>query len=95
MKVIAALLIALALGACASKPAKPQVTTVYVKVKEPCIKSRPVKPVYQFGKGPMPSDKEAAAILTEDFEAAERYGNSWEAAAAGCVIDAPRAQSDN
>ncbi len=89
MKYLAIALIAFLIAGCAHKQPKPVVTTVYVKIKEPCIKKAPVKPVYMFGKGDAPGDKEKAEILTRDFEAAEQYGNEWEAAATGCAGPAP------
>jgi hypothetical protein len=86
MRIIIALMALFMVAACAQKPAKPVVTTVYVKVKEPCISKAPTKPAYKFGKGEPPGDKDMAIILTDDFEAAEQYGNEWEAASTGCVI---------
>ncbi len=97
MKLIAAFIAALALAACGHQPPKPQVTTVGVKVKEACIEKAPAKPVYRYGKGEEPtSDKEKAVMLIEDFEAAEQYGNAWEAAATGCIKpSAAPSQTDN
>lgn len=81
------LLLALLLSACSTAPkVETKVQTVEVKVIEPCIQSPPAKPAYRFGKGPRPTDKEMAAILASDFEAADRYGRAWEASAAGCLI---------
>jgi hypothetical protein len=84
---IIAVLTLVMLAGCAHKPLPPVVTTVYVKVKEPCIKKErvPVKPTYKFGKGDEPDDKQKAVLLTEDFESAEQYGSEWEAAATGCI----------
>lgn len=80
----------LLLSACASTKPEIQirevVNTVKVPVKVPCIDKAPARPVYQFGKGEPPSDKEMAAILAEDFEKAEQYGLAWEVAAAGCSV---------
>jgi len=64
---------------------EPQVREVRVQVTVPCVSQAPVKPDYRYGKGPMPSDKEMAALLAADFEAAERYGQAWEAATVGCL----------
>ncbi len=86
MKLVA-LVIALALAGCATEPRvqiKEIVNTVEVPVKVPCVAKRPKRPVYSFGKGEKPSEKDMAAILAEDFEKADQYGRDWEAAAAGC-----------
>lgn len=85
-------MLALALGvsACASAPeVAPKVTTVQVKVKEPCIDKAPERPAYRTGKGAYPGEKAAAVILAEDFERADQYGRQWEAAAAGCMVIKP------
>lgn len=56
------------------------------QVTVPCLKSVPVKPEYRFGSGAKPSSQEAVRMLALDFEAADKYGSEWEAAAAGCVV---------
>lgn len=86
IQLLAMLLAALLLAGCVTKPTRPDVTTVYVKVKEPCIEQAPQKPLFLTGKGEWPGDKAAAGILAADFEAAERWGTAWEAAAAGCLM---------
>lgn len=81
---------ALALAGCqTTPPPKPEIVTVEVKVKEPCISRAPERPEYQTGKGPYPGDKDAAAILAADFEKADQYATQWETAAIGCLV-APR-----
>lgn len=81
-----ALAIALAFVLTGCKTVPEKVTTVYVKVKEPCIEREPTKPTYRFGKGEKPkTDAEKAMILADDFEKAEQYGTDWKAAAAGCI----------
>lgn len=87
------LALALALAGCASTQ-KPEhkVTTAYVGVKQPCIDRAPQRPAYDTGKGEYPGDKAAAATLAKDFEKADQYGLAWEAAAAGCVKQPPKAQ---
>lgn len=87
MKLLIALAAAAMLAGCATEPKiqiKEVVNTVQVPVKVPCIQKRPERPVYRFGVGEKPSEKEMAAILAEDFEKADQYGRDWEAAAAGC-----------
>lgn len=84
------LIAALALAGCATKPSTEQkVVTVQVPVRVPCIEKVPERPVYRTGSGEYPGEKAAAKILADDFEIAERYGSSWEAAAAGCIMGPP------
>lgn len=76
-----------ALWGCAGRVEHVQdVVTVEKRVKEPCIEREPVRPTYSFGKGEWPEGKDAAVVLADDFEKAERYGQEWEAAAAGCLV---------
>lgn len=86
MKAIAILALAFALAGCHHTKPDIEVQTIKVKVKEPCIDKVPTEPDYRFGKGEKPGGREMGRILAEDFEAAEQYGNEWEAAAAGCII---------
>lgn len=77
----------LLLTGCATQAVpEPKVTTVYVQIPLPCIERAPDRPALRYGQGAYPGDKEAAAILADDFERVERYGQQWEAAAAGCFI---------
>jgi len=77
---------ALLAGCSATAPVvAPSVVEVYKTVREPCIEKAPTKPTYRYGAGEMPGEKERAAVLIADFEAAEQYGTAWEAAAAGCI----------
>lgn len=90
MKKLATIALALLLAGCACKRPHGEVTTVSVKVKEPCITEAPQKPAYRFGKGAKPESKaQLAMLLAEDFERAERYGDAWAAAAAGCLVVPP------
>ncbi len=79
----ALILVSLFLIGCASGPQVP--VTVEIPVSKPCITKKPVRPVYKTGVGAYPGDKESAAILAADFEAAEQYGYAWELAAIGCI----------
>ena len=84
------LALAMLLAGCpATVPVKTEVVTVEVPVKVPCIDRVPDAPVYRFGVGPAPTEKEMAALLAADFEASEKYGRAWEAAAAGCIKQQP------
>lgn len=85
MKALSLLIAAVLLAGCGINPTKPEIQYVEVPVKVPCIERVPEKPVYRTGVGEYPGEKEAALILADDFEKAERYGVEWEAAAAGCV----------
>lgn len=86
MKRIASILaLALLVGCQATQPVQPAPTLVDRPIRLPCIEKRPERPVYRYGKGPEPDDKEKGAILIEDFERAEQYGIAWEAAAAACI----------
>lgn len=69
---------AILLAGCDTMPPK--------TVSVPCLKSVPAKPEYRFGAGARPSPGEAVKLLALDFEAADKYGLEWEAAAAGCVV---------
>lgn len=90
MRAIGATLLLILLAGCATPPPPQKIIPVNVVVTKPCIDAEPERPTYKFGKGEYPTEKEAVMILVEDFEKAERYGNEWEAAAAGCIIGAPR-----
>lgn len=79
-RIAVVVLAALALAGCI----KPQVVKVPVSV--PCLTWVPERPVYEFGRGPMPAPDVAAKMLAKDFERADLYGQEWEAAAAGCLI---------
>ena len=90
MKIVALLAALLILGGCSSIfPEK----IVYVNkvVREPCIDPAkvPKKPVYRYGKGVKPAERERGLMLIKDFEAAEQYGNDWEGAATGCIMFVP------
>lgn len=76
----------LALAGCTTPKVHTKVVEVKVPVQVPCIAAAPERPVYLFGKGRAPSEKEAAVLITADLEAAKQYGVAWEAAAAGCVL---------
>ena len=85
-------LMTLLLAGCAGgQTVEPQIVNVPVIV--PCIKAAPQRPAYRFDVLPAPkTDAEAAdqvRVLWADREAADLYGRSWEAAAAGCLINAP------
>lgn len=92
MKNAAVIIAAALLAGCSTTAPTAETKIVEVKtvVREPCIEQDkvPAKPVYAVGRGPAPDEKAQAAILIRDFEAAERYGNAWEAAAAGCIESA-------
>ena len=88
MKLVAACL-ALLLAGCSGQQVQTQVVEVKVPVPVACIKAVPERPVYRFGIGPKPGEKEAAVLIVQDFEAARQYGVAWEAAAAACVMSAP------
>lgn len=78
---------ALALAGCqTTPPPKPEVVTVHVKIKEPCISKAPDRPTYKTGQGAYPGDKVAASLLAEDFEKADQYATQWETAAIGCLV---------
>lgn len=84
MRALLVIALALALAGCSGSQG---IDRVEVQVQTPCIEKAPKRPSYRFGKGAKPaSDVEMAHLLARDFEAAEQYGNAWEAAAAGCVI---------
>ena len=84
MRALLIMSLALVLAACSGSKG---IERVEVQVQTPCIEKAPKRPSYRFGKGTKPaSDVEMAHLLARDFEAAEQYGNAWEAAAAGCVI---------
>lgn len=86
MKTIACVMLAALLAGCASAPPEPpKVVEVDKPVAVSCLGVIPIRPLYVYGKGAEPSDIEKGAILIKDFEAAEQYGNAWEAAAAGCL----------
>lgn len=88
---LVACLATLLIAGCAGGAAVEQkVVTVKVKVVEPCIERAPERPEYQTGHGDYPGEKAAAMVLADDFEKAEQYGHSWEAAAAGCIVVPPR-----
>lgn len=76
----------LALAGCTTQQVHTKVVEVKVPVQVPCISAAPSRPVYRFGKGRAPGEKEAAVLITADLEAAKQYGVAWEAAAAGCVL---------
>ena len=91
MKKIPCALFAAALAGCASAPPEPpKVIEVDKPVAVSCPGAIPVHPTYMYGKGVEPSDIEKGGILIKDFEAADKYGTAWEAAAAGCLTLAPR-----
>ena len=77
-------LAAFLLAGCGLLEAKVEYRTVEVPVAVPCIDKPPQRPSYAFGRGEWTNDKDAAAALIADFEAARQYGIEWEAKAAGC-----------
>ena len=83
MRVIAILAVLALLPGCI------KTRIVKVEVSVPCLKAKPAKPVYAFGRGDAPASSEAVKILARDFEAADRYGTEWEGAAAGCILLTP------
>lgn len=87
MKKIALISAAALLAGCmaTTRQPEPQVVEVFKVVRAPCVEKAPDKPVYLYGKGPMPDEKTRGAIMIKDLEAAQQYGTEWEAAAAGCV----------
>lgn len=83
-RLLTTLLVSLMLTACSVTQPEREVTTVRIPVPVPCISEPPSRPVYATGKGEYPGQREAALAVAADYEKAEQYGRSWEAAASGC-----------
>ncbi|QSL90457.1 hypothetical protein [Pseudomonas atacamensis] len=94
-KLLASVVLAVAVAGCTSKAPEPtvQIEIREVLVPQKCIKPEeiPAKPEYLTRVGPYPGGAAAAKILARDFKAAKAYGRSMEVLLVGCALDAVRA----
>jgi len=76
----------LLLAGCGTAPLPAE--TVYVPVHAPCIRDKPVTPVYEFDKLPLNAQAgEKVLALARDWLIGRKYEGKLEAALAGCVQD--------
>ena len=81
---IAIILGALLLTGCGTAP--PTTQTVYVPVHTPCVKNKPVAPVYEFDKLPLDApDGEKVLALARDWPKGRKYEWALESVIVGCL----------
>ena len=72
------------LAGCGTAP--PATQTVYVPVHTPCVKDKPVAPVYEFDKLPLDAEPgEKVLALARDWPRGRRYESMLEASLAACI----------
>ena len=80
---IAILLGGVLLAGCGTAP--PATQTAYVPVHTPCVKGKPVAPVYEFDKLPLGAPDGAKVLaLARDWVRGRKYEGQLEAAVSGC-----------
>jgi hypothetical protein len=79
MRYLLIAIVLLALPAC-----DPRIVRVEVPVTVPCLGPAPAVPVYKFGAGEFPGEKEASKAVLSDLNAAKQYGTDLKTQMAGC-----------
>lgn len=80
----ASLTVAALMVSCGTAP--PPTQTFYVPVHTPCVKDKPVAPVYEFDKLPLDAPAGAKVLaLARDWPRGRKYEGQLEAIIVGCT----------